>query len=65
MPLGKDVSTNIRELKEHGTRKRSQKQIIAIALRAAREGKKASKRPMKNEKGETDFTEMARRMKGG
>lgn len=62
----KAVSANIHELHEANagkTKPRSQKQIVAIALRAAREGKKPSKRSIKNAKGETDFTEMARRMK--
>mgnify|MGYP000013781805 CR=1 FL=1 len=63
----KAVSANIHELHEANkgrSKPRGNKQIVAIALRAAREGKKPSKNPMKNEKGETDFTEMARRMKG-
>ena len=36
----KTISSNIRELIEHGTRKRSRKQIIAIALSQARKSKK-------------------------
>lgn len=62
----KAVSANIHELHEANKGKakpRSNKQIVAIALRAAREGKKTSKRSIKTERGETDFTEMARRMK--
>ena len=46
MPLSKDVGYNIRELKEANRlrkKKRSQKQIIAIALDAA-ERKDADKR---------------------
>ncbi len=38
MPLLKgkaNVGTNIRELQEHGSRPRPQKQILAIALHAA------------------------------
>jgi len=31
------ISANIRELTHHGTRKRSHKQIVAIALAKARE----------------------------
>ena len=40
----KAVSSNIKELKTNGTKKRSQKQIVAIALNAARGGKKKSKK---------------------
>lgn len=41
MPLTKDVGANIRELEQHGTRPRSMKQIVAIALHAS--GKKKRK----------------------
>jgi hypothetical protein len=44
MPLGTNVSANIRELYHHGSRPRSRKQIIAIALNAARRGKRKGKR---------------------
>lgn len=44
MPLkkggAKAVSANIRELKAHGTKPRSQKQIVAIAINAAKGNKK-------------------------
>lgn len=61
----KAVSANIHELHEaHGGEKAwPQRRIIAASLSAARRGKKTSKRSIKTEKGETDFTEMARRMK--
>lgn len=36
----KVISENIRELEEHGSRPRSHKQIVAIALDVARRGKK-------------------------
>ncbi len=36
MPGGPDVGANIRELEEHGSRPRSKKQILAIALSEAR-----------------------------
>lgn len=45
MPLlkGKEnIGRNIKELQEHGSRPRSQKQILAIALSKAREGKPAA-----------------------
>ncbi len=49
MPLKKGggqkaVSANIKELTLHGTKKRPRKQIIAIAERAARGGKKRGKK---------------------
>jgi len=43
MPLKygkKNIGSNIKELEEHGTRKRSKKQIIAIALNVAKVKKK-------------------------
>ena len=40
MPLGSNVSENIHELVHHGRRKRSHRQIVAIALNAARKGKR-------------------------
>lgn len=43
MPLGSNVSDNIRELVHHGSRPRGRKQIIAIAMNAARK-KRRSKR---------------------
>lgn len=36
MPLGSNVGANIRELYHHGSRPRSRRQIIAIAMSAAR-----------------------------
>ena len=36
----KIISENIKELEEHGTRKRSKKQIVAIALHVAKVKKK-------------------------
>lgn len=44
MPLGSDVSANIRELVHHSSRPRSRKQIIAIALNAARKGRRKRRR---------------------
>jgi hypothetical protein len=44
MPLGSNVSANIHELYHHGRRPRSRKQIIAIALNAARRGKRKGRR---------------------
>ena len=41
MPLlkgKKNIGRNIKELEEHGKRKRSKKQIVAIALDVARKG---------------------------
>lgn len=38
--INKAVSENIHELVHHGTKKRSHKQIVAIAESAARKGKK-------------------------
>jgi len=46
MPLKKgkkNIGSNIKELEEHGTRKRSKKQIIAIALHTANVKKKKKK----------------------
>ena len=46
MPLLKgkrNIGKNIKELEEHGTRRRSKKQIIAIALHVARVKKKKKK----------------------
>lgn len=43
MPLKKgvkNIGSNIKELEEHGTRKRSKKQIVAIALHVAKVNKK-------------------------
>ena len=43
MPLlkgKKNIGRNIKELEEHGKRKRSKKQIIAIALNVANKSKK-------------------------
>ena len=43
MPLlggKKNIGRNIKELETHGTRKRSHKQIIAIALSVAKKKKK-------------------------
>lgn len=37
LPGKKNIGANITELKEHGSRPRSNKQILAIALRAAGE----------------------------
>jgi hypothetical protein len=47
VPLGSDVSANIRELYHHGRRPRSRKQIIAIAMSAARRGKRKGRRKHK------------------
>lgn len=47
MPLGRNVGANIRELTEHGSRPRSHKQIVAIALHAAGKSKPPSKRGAK------------------
>ena len=44
MPLGSNISENIRELVHHGSRPRSHKQIVAIALNAARKGKRSKRR---------------------
>jgi hypothetical protein len=44
MPLGSNVGANIRELVHHGSRPRSRKQIIAIAMNAARRGKRSKQR---------------------
>ena len=41
MPLGNNVSENIKEL-SHAKRKRSRKQIIAIAYSAARKSKRST-----------------------
>lgn len=46
MPLLKgkrNIGRNIRELEEHGTRPRSKKQVIAIALHTANVKKKKKK----------------------
>ena len=43
MPLlkgKKNIGKNIKELEEHGKRKRSKKQIVAIALNVANKSKK-------------------------
>lgn len=43
MPLKKgikNIGSNIKELEEHGKRKRSKKQIVAIALNVANPNKK-------------------------
>lgn len=50
MPLkpGKEnIGANIKELEEHGTRPRSKKQILAIALNTARAGVNNLKDPRK------------------
>jgi ACT domain-containing protein len=39
MPLGSNVSANIHELVHHGRKKRPHRQIVAIALNAARRAK--------------------------
>lgn len=44
MPLGSNVGDNIRELTHHGSRPRSRKQIIAIAMSAARRRKRKHRR---------------------
>jgi hypothetical protein len=44
MPLGPNVRANFHELYHHGSRPRSRKQIIAIALNAARRAKRKGKR---------------------
>lgn len=36
LPGKKNIGTNIKELEQHGTRPRSHKQIVAIALSEAR-----------------------------
>ena len=40
MPLGSNVSANIHELVHHGSRPRSHRQIVAIALNAARKNRR-------------------------
>lgn len=40
MPLGRSVEKNIHELAHHGSRPRSHRQIVAIALNAARRAKR-------------------------
>lgn len=44
MPLRGSVSDRIRELYHHGSRPRSRKQIIAIAMNSARRDKRGGKR---------------------
>ena len=44
MPLKGSVSDRIRELVHHGSRSRSHKQIVAIALNSARRDKRKGKR---------------------
>ena len=44
MPLRGSVSNRIRELVHHGSRPRSRKQIIAIALNSARRDKRKGRR---------------------
>ena len=44
MPLKGSISDRIRELYHHGSRPRSRKQIIAIALNSARRDKRKGKR---------------------
>ena len=47
MPLlkgKKNIGRNIKELEEHGTRQRSHKQIVAIALKTAGEANKPENR---------------------
>ncbi|HEV2010571.1 MAG TPA: hypothetical protein VGS17_06035 [Candidatus Limnocylindria bacterium] len=43
MPGGSDVSANIHELVHHGSKKRSHKQIVAIALAQSRRAKSAKR----------------------
>ncbi len=38
--VNKAVSANVHELTHHGTKKRSHKQIVAIAISAAKKGNK-------------------------
>jgi hypothetical protein len=38
--VNKAVSANIHELTHHGTKKRSHNQVVAIAINAAKKGKK-------------------------
>ena len=47
MPLGSNVSANIHELVHHGKRPRSRRQIIAIAMSAARRAKRGGRRKRK------------------
>lgn len=54
MPLkkgAKNVGANIKELQEHGSRPRSKKQIVAIALHAAGVPKKKDDDKKKKKKG--------------
>jgi len=44
MPLGSNVSANIHELVYRGRKKRPHRQIVAIALNAARRAKRKSHR---------------------
>lgn len=44
MPLGSNVSDNIRELVHHGSRPRSRRQIIAIAMNAARKKRRKGRK---------------------
>ena len=44
MPLGSSVSDNIHELVHHGRKKRSHRQIVAIAMNAARRNKRKGAR---------------------
>jgi hypothetical protein len=44
MPLRGSVSERIRELYHHGSRPRSRKQIIAIALNSSRRNKRKGRR---------------------
>jgi hypothetical protein len=44
MPLRGSVSDRIRELYHHGSRPRSRRQIIAIALNSARRDKRKGRR---------------------
>jgi len=47
MPLGSNVSANIHELVHHGSRPRSHRQIVAIALNAARKARRTHRRRRK------------------
>ena len=51
MPLGSNVSDNIHELSHHGSRPRSHRQIVAIALNAARKAKRGKGRRAKRSAG--------------
>jgi hypothetical protein len=46
LPGKKNIGANIRELTDNGSRPRSRKQILAIALHTADPGAKPKKKPM-------------------